>query len=73
VAAVGGARGRASCAVPSCPAVVLRPQGRTGAGATAPLAAAAALRGAPRIARGRRPLGLQAERELRLVERQAVG
>jgi GT2 family glycosyltransferase len=43
-----------------------------GAGATAPLAAAAALRGAPRIARGRRPLGPQAERELRLVERQAV-
>jgi N-acetylglucosaminyl-diphospho-decaprenol L-rhamnosyltransferase len=43
-----------------------------GAGATAPLAAAAALRGAPRIARDRRPLGPRAERELRLVERQAA-
>jgi GT2 family glycosyltransferase len=42
------------------------------AGATAPLAAGAALRGAPRIARGRRPLGPQAERELRLVERQTA-
>jgi GT2 family glycosyltransferase len=44
-----------------------------GAGATAPLAAAAALRGAPRIVRGRRPLGREAERELRLVESQTVG
>jgi hypothetical protein len=42
------------------------------AGATAPLAATAALRGAPRIARNRRPLGPQAERELRLVERQTM-
>ncbi len=41
------------------------------AGATAPLAAAAALLGAPRVARGRRPLGT-AERELRLIERQAM-
>jgi N-acetylglucosaminyl-diphospho-decaprenol L-rhamnosyltransferase len=44
-----------------------------GAGATAPLAAAAALRGAPRIARRRRPLGAAIERDLRLVERQAAG
>jgi GT2 family glycosyltransferase len=42
------------------------------AGATAPLAATAALRGAPRIARNRRPLGPEAERELRLVERQSM-
>jgi hypothetical protein len=44
-----------------------------GAGATAPLAAVAALRGAPRIARDRRPLAPAIERELRLVERQAAG
>jgi N-acetylglucosaminyl-diphospho-decaprenol L-rhamnosyltransferase len=44
-----------------------------GAGAMAPLAAVAALRGAPRIARHRRPLTPAIERELRLVERQASG
>ena len=42
-----------------------------GAGATAPLALVAALRGAPRVLRGRRPLAPAIERELRLVERSA--
>jgi N-acetylglucosaminyl-diphospho-decaprenol L-rhamnosyltransferase len=40
-----------------------------GAGAVSPLAALAALRGAPWIARSRRPLAPAIERELRLVER----
>jgi GT2 family glycosyltransferase len=44
-----------------------------GAGPVAPLAAVAALRGAPRIARHRRPLAAETERDLRLVERQAAG
>jgi GT2 family glycosyltransferase len=42
-----------------------------GTGAAAPLAACAAVRGAPWIVRCRRPLAPAIERELRLVERQA--
>jgi GT2 family glycosyltransferase len=58
----------------SLPAAARRSAGiLAGAGTTAPLAAVAALRGAPRIARGRRPLAAAIERELRLVERQAAG
>jgi GT2 family glycosyltransferase len=57
----------------SLPAAVRRSAGiLAGAGATAPLAAVAALRGAPRIARRRRPLAPEIERELRVVERQAA-
>jgi GT2 family glycosyltransferase len=41
-----------------------------GAGAMAPLAVLAALRGAPWVARRRRPLAPAIERELRLIERQ---
>jgi GT2 family glycosyltransferase len=44
-----------------------------GAGATAPLAAVAAVRGAPWIIRRRRPLAPAIEAEVRLVERQAAG